>query len=74
MFRSLLKWAVLIFLIIESLALIASALELGLKASTSSLGWSRALYGVAALEVILRFAIVGLVVLPSNLDSQGLVF
>lgn len=60
MFRAFLKWTALVFLVLESLALIASLLDLGLKIARSK-AFGRAWWGETALELTLRLAIVGLI-------------
>jgi hypothetical protein len=57
--RAILKWAALFFLVVEALGLIASLLGLGLKITHWNEALSRASWGETALELTLRFAIVG---------------
>jgi hypothetical protein len=59
-FRVFLKWAALFFLVVESLGLIASLLDLALKIAPWNQALSHASWGEPALELTLRFAIVGL--------------
>lgn len=61
MLRAFLKWAALVFVVIESLGLIASLLGLALKLSQSGEALSRTSLEESALEVMLRVAIVGLI-------------
>ncbi len=57
MLRVFLKWTALVFLVVESLGLIASLLDLALKISQSN----PVSMGPVVLEATLRFAIVGLI-------------
>jgi len=61
MLRAFLKWTALVFLVVESLGLIASLLVLGLKIAHGNDALTRASWGEITLEVILRLAIVGLI-------------
>jgi hypothetical protein len=61
MLRVFLKWAALLFLVVESLGLIASLLNLALKVSEPNQALPHASLGAIALELILRAAIVGLI-------------
>lgn len=57
MLRMILKWTALVFLVVESLGLIASLLDLALKISQAN----PVSIGPVVLEATLRFAIVGLI-------------
>jgi hypothetical protein len=59
--RVFLKWTALFFLVVEALGLIASFLDLALKIAHWNEALSRASWGETALELTLRFAIVGLI-------------
>ena len=61
MLRAFLKWTTLFFLVVESLGLIASLLDLVLKTANWNEALSRASWGETALELTLRLAIVGLI-------------
>ena len=61
MFRVFLKWTALFFLVVESLGLIASLLEVALKIAHWNETFSRVSWGETALEPTLRLAIVGLI-------------
>lgn len=61
MLRAFLKWTALFFLVIESLGLIASFLELYLKPAHWNQALSRASWGATTLELILRSVIVGFI-------------
>ncbi|HEX2776559.1 MAG TPA: hypothetical protein VHN10_07975 [Candidatus Acidoferrales bacterium] len=57
--RVLLKWTVLIFLVLESLPLIGSLLVLASKVGHWNATFNRVSWGQLALELTLRFAIMG---------------
>ncbi len=61
MLRAFLKWTALFFLVIESLGLIASFLDLYLKLAHWNEALSRRSWGETTLELTLRLAIVGLI-------------
>jgi hypothetical protein len=61
MLRAFLKWAALFFLVIESLGLIASFLDVYLKIAHWNEAFSRTSWGETVLELTLRLAIVGLI-------------
>lgn len=56
-----LKWVSLFFLVVESLGLAGSLLNLGLKLAHPNAALGHPTWGDAALELTLRFALVGLV-------------
>jgi hypothetical protein len=57
--RAFLKWATLFFLVMEALGLIASFLNLALKMAHRNEALSHPSWEPAALELTLRFVIVG---------------
>ena len=80
--RVFLKWTALFFLVVEALGLLASLLNVALKMTHSSEALSRASWVGTALELTLRFAIVGLILsaylhlrnvshLPLNITRQS---